>query len=60
MTTNAPPTCTWNTAAGPCGSTTGLRRYQEGWRCRRCAPWARAGEPEPLTPVEIQQRKEQQ
>lgn len=51
-----PPTCRWNTAAGRCGKPS--RPYPCGQRCDEHSPWARAGQPEPLTPSEIAARAE--
>ncbi len=51
-----PPTCRWNTPAGRCGKPS--RPYACGHRCDEHSPWGLAGTPEPLTPTEIQQRKE--
>jgi hypothetical protein len=53
------PGCRWHSARGRCGNAD-CRPYPCGLRCDPHSPWALAGQPEPLTPTEIQQRQEQQ
>ena len=55
-----PPACRWGLPGGTCGATEGVRPYPGGHFCPAHTPAARAGEPEPMTPTEIQKRKEQQ
>jgi hypothetical protein len=53
-----PPTCRFGTPDGRCGDPD-VRQYASGaYLCDQHSPWARAGQPEPLTPTEIAQRKE--
>lgn len=53
-----PPTCGWGLPGGPCGAAD-TRPYAGGHFCPEHAPWARTGQPEPLTPIEAAQRQEQ-